>query len=115
MATASIRGVNIHYEVVGIDGPWLVLITGGRRAYREFVPLAMKIAAEGFRVLLHDRRNTGASQMVIEGEAGRGGDLDRRHRRPDRSPRHRPRAFVGGASSGARTSMLTYLAPPRSR
>ena len=30
----------------------------------------MKIVDEGFRVLLHDRRNTGASQMVIGGEQG---------------------------------------------
>jgi hypothetical protein len=37
------------------------LITGGRRGFQEFVPLAQKIAASGIRVLLHDRRNTGAS------------------------------------------------------
>ena len=29
-------------------------------------PLARKIAAEGFRVLLHDRRNTGASDMLLD-------------------------------------------------
>ena len=61
MTLATIRGINLNYEVVGTAGPWLLLISGGRRAYREFVPLAMKIAAEGFRMLLHDRRNTGAS------------------------------------------------------
>ena len=113
MATASIRGVNIHYEVVGIDGPWLVLITGGRRAYREFVPLAMKIAAEGFRVLLHDRRNTGASQIVIDGEQGEEeiwtDDIAALIDYLGIGP-----AFVGGASSGARTSMLTSLRHPES-
>ncbi|NNE83820.1 MAG: alpha/beta hydrolase, partial [Alphaproteobacteria bacterium] len=60
MPIAKVRGLNINYEVVGDEGPFVTLITGGRRGYAEFVPLAHKIAAEGFRVLLHDRRNTGA-------------------------------------------------------
>ena len=113
MTIASIRGVNIHYEVVGIDGPWLVLVSGGRRAYREFIPLAMKIAAEGFRVLLHDRRNTGASQIVIDGDQGEEeiwtDDIAALIDHLGIGP-----VFVGGASSGARTSMLTYLRHPAS-
>ena len=67
MPVENIRGVNIVYEIVGDRGPWVVLITGGRRAHDEFVPLAQKIAAGGFRVLLHDRRNTGASDIRIDG------------------------------------------------
>ena len=70
MAFASVRGVRIHYEVFGDKGPMFALTTGGRRGYDEFVPLAKKIAQEGFRVLLHDRRNTGASDLVIAGEDG---------------------------------------------
>ena len=61
----NVRGVNIHYRVIGEKGPWLALITGGRRGFAEFVPLAEKIAAHGVRVLIHDRRNTGASDVVI--------------------------------------------------
>ena len=67
MPTALIRGVNIVYEVLGDRGPWVALITGGRRGHEEFVPLGQKLADQGFRVLLHDRRNTGASDVVIEG------------------------------------------------
>ena len=67
MPVENIRGVNIVYEIVGDRGPWVVLITGGRRAHDEFVPLAKKIAANGYRVLLHDRRNTGASDIRIDG------------------------------------------------
>ena len=111
MPTLDIRGVAIHYRVFGSEGPWLALITGGRRGFAEFVPLAEKIAAHGVRVLLHDRRNTGASDVVIEGSEGEEeiwtddlyellGELGARP------------AVVGGASSGARTSILTYLRHP---
>ena len=112
MTYAHIRGIDLNYEVIGTEGPWLLLISGGRRAYREFVPLAMKIAAEGFRVLLHDRRNTGASQMVIEGEQGEEeiwtDDIAALIEHLGVGP-----VFVGGASSGARTSMLTCLRHPK--
>ena len=112
MTNVAIRGVTLNYEVIGTSGPWLLLISGGRRAYREFVPLAMKIAAEGFRVLVHDRRNTGASQIVIEGEQGEEeiwtDDIAALIDHLGIGP-----VFVGGASSGARTSMLTYLRHPK--
>jgi pimeloyl-ACP methyl ester carboxylesterase len=103
-----IRGVNINYEVIGEAGPWVALITGGRRGYAEFVPFAHKIAAKGFRVLLHDRRNTGASDVLIEGEEGEeelwADDLVLLLKHLKALP-----AFVGGTSSGARLSMLVYL------
>jgi hypothetical protein len=51
--------------VLGDHGPWLALITGGRRGSQEFVPLAQKIAAFGIRVLLHDRRSIGASDDAV--------------------------------------------------
>ena len=68
MPIAQVHGLNINYEVIGDDGPWVTLITGGRRGYAEFVPLARKIAAEGYRVLMHDRRNTGASDISFDGK-----------------------------------------------
>ena len=80
MPIANIRGVNINYEIIGDRGPWVAMITGGRRAYNEFVPLSRKIAKAGFRVLLHDRRNTGASDMRDGFRRGRGSDLGRRPR-----------------------------------
>ena len=107
----NVRGVNIHYRVIGEKGPWLALITGGRRGFAEFVPLAEKIAAHGVRVLVHDRRNTGASDVVIEGTEGEEeiwtDDLYEMLGRLGARP-----AVVGGASSGARTSVLTYLRHP---
>ena len=68
MPIIRVNGLNINYEVVGDEGPWTTLITGGRRGYAEFVPLAQKIAAKGFRVLMHDRRNTGSSDTSFEGK-----------------------------------------------
>ena len=68
MQVANIRGVKIHYQVIGDRGPWVALITGGRRGHDEFVPLATKLAKAGYRVVLHDRRNTGRSDVLIEGD-----------------------------------------------
>ncbi len=111
MPTALIRGVNIVYEVLGDRGPWVALITGGRRGHEEFVPLGQKLADQGFRVLLHDRRNTGASDVVIEGSESEEeiwtDDLYELFKQLGGLP-----AFVGGASSGARTSILFALRHP---
>ena len=111
MPIAQVNGLNINYEVVGDAGPWVTLITGGRRGYAEFVPLAHKIAAEGFRVLMHDRRNTGASDISFDGqdveEATWADDLHELLSQLDALP-----AFIGGASSGARTAILFGLRHP---
>jgi len=76
------------------------------------VPLAQKIAAEGFRVLLHDRRNTGASDMSFDAdeveEAVWADDLHELLSQLDGLP-----AFIGGSSSGARTAILFGLRHPQ--
>ncbi|HEY6822701.1 MAG TPA: alpha/beta hydrolase [Burkholderiales bacterium] len=111
MATANVRGVKIHYEVFGKSGPWVALTTGGRRDFSEFAGLAERLAAEGFRVVLHDRRNTGASDIVIDGDEGEeaiwADDLYELLGQLGARP-----AFIGGASSGSRTSLLYYLRHP---
>ena len=66
------EGVRLHYEVVGEQGPWLALVSGGRRGGAEFLSLASFIASRGLRVILSVRRNTGASQVLIAGEWGEG-------------------------------------------
>jgi pimeloyl-ACP methyl ester carboxylesterase len=111
MPIALIRGVNINYEIFGDNGPWFAFVTGGRRGFSEFVPLAKKLAAEGCRVLLHDRRNTGASDVLIAGDEGEeeiwADDLVLLLKQLNALP-----AFIGGTSSGARMSMLVYLRHP---
>jgi len=117
MPVANIRGVNLNYRIIGDQGPMVALITGGRRGHEEFIPLAGKIAAQGFRVLLHDRRNTGASDVVIDSPDADSAseeeiwtdDLDALLAHLGAKP-----AFIGGSSSGARTSILFYLRHPQS-
>jgi pimeloyl-ACP methyl ester carboxylesterase len=111
MPFATVRGLNIRYEIVGDSGPFVTLITGGRRGFDEFVPLAHKVAAEGFRVVLHDRRNTGASDLLIDGdeieEVVWADDLHELLKQLDAVP-----AFIGGSSSGARTALMFALHHP---
>jgi pimeloyl-ACP methyl ester carboxylesterase len=111
MPNTNIRGVKIHFQVIGESGPWVALITGGRRGHQELLPIAHKLAAQNYRVLLHDRRNTGASDVLIDGNEGEEeiwtDDLYELLKLHGALP-----AFVGGTSSGARTSMLFYLRHP---
>jgi pimeloyl-ACP methyl ester carboxylesterase len=113
MATANVRGVDLRYEIIGDSGPYVALITGGRRGYDEFVPLAKRIAGEGFRVLLHDRRNTGASDIAMGAEeveeAVWADDLQVLLNQLGAAP-----AFIGGSSSGARTALFFALHHPQS-
>lgn len=108
MAVANVRGVDLFYRIIGDSGPWMALITGGRRSHEEFVPLSEKIAARGFRVLLHDRRNTGASDILIEGDEPEESlwidDLHALMTQLGALP-----AFISGSSAGARMAMRFYL------
>jgi pimeloyl-ACP methyl ester carboxylesterase len=111
MPFANIRGVNIFYQVIGDHGPWVALITGGRRSHDEFVPLATKLANAGYRVVLHDRRNTGRSDVLIEGEVAEEtlwlDDLHDLLKQLNAVP-----TVIGGSSAGARTSMRYYIRFP---
>src|SRR2546428_10784588 len=65
MPTANVRGININYQVLGSQGPWIALSPGGRRALDNVKSLAQRMADAGYRVLIHDRRNCGRSDIVI--------------------------------------------------
>src|SRR6476619_7143642 len=68
MPIANVRGANINYEVLGTSGPWVALSPGGRRALEYVKSLAQHVADAGYRVLIHDRRNCGVSDIVIGGD-----------------------------------------------
>ena len=108
MPFVKIRGVDLHYRIVGTRGPWFALTPGGRRSFAEFEPLAEKIAAAGFRVLLHDRRNCGLSALSFDDSEAEdtiwADDLHALLTHFDALP-----AFIGGSSSGCRLSVLLYL------
>ena len=105
MPYALIRSVKIFYETFGDHGPWLALNSGGLNSHAEMVPFAKQIAQQGFRVLVHDRRNTGASQMLFEGTDGEeeiwADDLYELMKSLNALP-----AYFGGSSAGARLSMM---------
>jgi pimeloyl-ACP methyl ester carboxylesterase len=67
MPIAKIRGVSMNYKVLGNSGPWVALSPGGRRDISGIELLAGKVAEKGYRVVIFDRRNTGASDVVIDG------------------------------------------------
>jgi len=111
MPTATIRGVAIEYDVLGDKGPWVALSPGGRNSMDSVRSLAGRIAGGGYRVMLHDRRTCGASDVVIEGADSEyeiwADDLHELLNRIGAAP-----AIVGGSSSGCRLSLLLALRHP---
>ena len=72
MPYANIRGVAINYEILGDRGPSMMLSPGGRnRLLATSCRSPSSMAAKGYRVLLHDRRNCGASDVVVRSGASR--------------------------------------------
>jgi pimeloyl-ACP methyl ester carboxylesterase len=112
MPIANIRGVNLNYEVLGTHGPWLALSPGGRRGLEWVKSLAQRMANAGHRVLIHDRRNCGLSDIAIGGESSEyevwADDLYELLSRLNALP-----AVVGGGSSGCRLSLLFALKYPQ--
>ena len=110
MASANIRGVDIHYEILGERGPFVALQPGGRRAGVALRSLAARIAEAGNRVIIYDRRNCGASGLAIEGESENeewAEDLHELLARLDALP-----AYIGGSSSGCRLALILALRRP---
>src|ERR1700724_977469 len=110
MPVANIRGVEIHYAILGERGPFVALQPGGRRARAPVRSLAAKIAEAGNRVIIYDRRNTGASDIAIDGESENdewAEDLHELLVRIDALP-----AFIGGSSSRCRLAMILALRRP---
>jgi len=110
MPIASIRGVDINYQVLGDHGPWVALQPGGRRALGGVKSLAEELAEAGNRVLIYDRRNCGASGVAFEGNSENevwAEDLRLLLNELDALP-----AFIGGSSSGCRLALLLALRHP---
>lgn len=111
MPKAVVRGVTINYQVLGRQGPWVALSPGGRNAMGSIQSLAQRIADEGYRVVIFDRRNCGASDVVIDGDDSEyeiwADDLNALLSQLDARP-----AIVGGSSSGCRLSLLLALRHP---
>ncbi len=113
MPLAKVRGVNINYKVLGDHGPWVALSPGGRRDISGIEGIAGKVAALGHRVVIFDRRNCGASEVVIDGNESEyeiwADDIHELLSQLGALP-----AFIGGSSSGCRTALLFALRHPQS-
>ena len=111
MPFANIRGINMNYEILGSNGPWVALSPGGRRDISGIELLASKVADTGHRVVVFDRRNCGASDVVIDGQDSEyeiwADDVHELLRQLGALP-----AVIGGSSSGCRTSLLFALRHP---
>ncbi|GAA2734426.1 alpha/beta hydrolase [Actinocorallia aurantiaca] len=106
MATASVNGLKVGYEVVGEGRPWV--ITPGDRAGRDAPgvrELAEALAGHGNRVLIWDRPNTGESDVCFEGDSESAMQADVLAgllRELGMAP-----AVIAGGSGGSRVSLLT--------
>ncbi len=111
MPVATVRGVEINYQVLGERGPWVALQPGGRRGLVGVKSLAEKIAEAGNRVLVYDRRNCGASAVSFDDGNSENevwaSDLHELLLQLDALP-----AFIGGSSSGCRLALLAALRHP---
>ncbi|MEE2913771.1 MAG: alpha/beta hydrolase [Pseudomonadota bacterium] len=109
------RGLtSIHYEVLGELGPWVVLTPGGRQGLEAVRGLGERIRDAGYRVLLHDRRNCGASDVSIEDDTQSEqeiwvDDVYALLLQLDALP-----VIAGGGSAGCRLSLLLSLRHPSS-
>lgn len=112
MPAVTVNGGKVVYETLGTTGDLIVLTPGGR--YSKDIPglrpLAEALVAGGYRVLLWDRPNCGASDIQFFGQteshmraeilAGLLAELDT-------GP-----VILAGGSGGARDSMLTTMLFP---
>jgi pimeloyl-ACP methyl ester carboxylesterase len=113
MPYAYLGGVAINYVVLGNRGPSMALSPGGRNPYQHVMPIAERMAAQGYRVLLHDRRNCGASDASFDPSRSEyevwADDLAALLKQLDMAP-----AIIGGSSSGARLALTFALRHPQS-
>jgi pimeloyl-ACP methyl ester carboxylesterase len=109
MAYVNVNGVNLYYEEYG-KGPAVMLTPGGRNDCNGLRPLGALLSSK-CRVILHDRRNCGRSDVVI------GGDLSEQHvwgeemaallKQIGAAP-----AYAAGGSAGSRTSLTLAARHP---
>ena len=109
MSYANVNGVNLYYEVHG-SGPTIILTPGGRVDREGLRPLAALLSLH-CRIILHDRRNCGRSDVVI------GGDLSEQHLWAEEMAGLLTHigaepAYAAGGSAGSRTSLTLAVRHP---
>ena len=109
MATAPINGCNIWYEMAG-SGQAIVFTPGGRSPGSMMSTIADEMSSD-YLTVIHDRRNCGASDVIIAGEGSDqeiwADDMAEMIRQLNIGP-----AYLSGWSSGCRLSILTAIRYP---
>ena len=109
MATEVINGCTIHYEILGSGQP-IVFTPGGKGGMNIMRPVAERMAPH-YQVIIYDRRNCGASDIVIGGELSEqeiwADDLAQLIKQLGLAP-----AYSGGWSAGCRVSLLLAMRHP---
>jgi len=110
MPATALFGNAVHYELLGEQGPVVVLTPGGRCGMEHSRPLGTQLA-QTCRVLLWDRPNLGSSDLSFEGAT----DLEMwtDHLHALLTQLHLGPAVLAAASSGARLSMRMALRYPQ--
>ncbi len=109
MPYASINGINLYYEDYG-TGPAVILTPGGRVDREGLRPIAALLSSH-CRVILHDRRNCGRSDVAISG------DLSEQHHWAEEMAElllhlAAAPAYAIGGSAGSRTSLTFAVRRP---
>ena len=101
----------MNYDVLGDTGSWVALAPGGRVGMAGVQEMAESLAGKGYRVLIFDRRNCGASDVGISGGASEfdewADDLFALTKQLGAQP-----CVAGGGSSGCRTSVTFAIRHP---
>jgi len=112
MPFAHLGDVDINYQVIGDSGPSVALVSRGRVAMGDSADLARRLADQGCRVLIHDRRNCGRSSFELRMRASEeelwADDLAALMRHVGMAP-----AVVLGWSRGARVAIRLALHHPQ--
>ncbi len=108
----EVNGGNVVYEILGDTGDFIVLTPGGRfsKDIPGLRPLAAALVEGGYRVLLWDRPNCGASDVQFWGQSEshmRAETLAQLVTKLDIGP-----CIIAGGSGGARDSMITAILHP---
>ncbi|CAM4180244.1 2-hydroxy-6-oxo-6-phenylhexa-2,4-dienoate hydrolase [Mycobacterium basiliense] len=112
MAVVEVNGGNVVYEILGESGDLVVLTPGGRygKEIPGLRPLAEALVEGGYRVLLWDRPNCGASDVQFYGQS-------ESHMRAETlrgllGALGVEQCIIAGGSGGARDSMLATMLYP---
>ncbi len=112
MAALEVNGGDVVYEILGESGDLITLTPGGRfgKDVPGLRPLAEALVDGGYRVLLWDRPNCGASDVQFYGQS-------ESHMRAETlhgllTGLNEAPCILAGGSGGARDSLLTAMLYP---